>query len=1538
MHKFLSATAMILSLGLACSKPTRAADVEADIYKIGVAEIDITPAHPIRLNGFGSRRTESEGVSHRIHARTLSIQHADEAQPVLLMTVDVLGIPEPIRAELAKRLKGKVPGERLAITATHTHCGPMLRGANPTLFGVPIPEEHLKSIDEYTPVFLDKLEQVALAALKDPQPSKLSWGVGTVGFAINRRTAGGPTDHDLPVLVVRDAKTEKVRAVYASYACHCVTLSHNKIGGDWAGYAAEAIRERFPGAVGLVSIGCGADQNPNSRDKVETAQVQGRQIGDEVKRMLGGYLAPVRGKAVCTLRSLKLPLAELPERNGWEVLAKRNDALGHHARVQLAKLDRKETLATAMDYPIQTWAFGDSLAMVHLPGEVVVDYAARLKGELDRGRVWITAYANTNPCYIPSERVLKEGGYEGGGAMIYYDVPVPFKPGLEDGIVREVKAQLGPRFAATFDASKTDGSKPMSPQQSLRAIRTSGKFAVDLVAAEPLVSDPVAMAFGPDGKLWVAEMLDYPSGKTGKFEPGGRIRFLEDTNGDGIFDRATTFLDGLPFPTGVIPWRKGVLVTAAPDILYAEDTDGDGKADIVKKLYSGFGTDNYQARVNGLAYGLDGWVYGSCGLFGGKILSQRTGKTIALGDRDFRINPDTGEIEAASGRTQQGRVRNDWDDWFGCDNSNLGWHYALADHYLRRNPHVAPPNPVVSLPAGPDPNRLFPARVPQLFPRSGPAGRTTAACGIGIYRDDRLGGEFTGNTFTCEPVNLLVHRRVLKPSGSTFQGVRSAVDVDREFLSSTDTWFRPVQATTGPDGGLWIADMYRFVIEHPRWIPPADLAKVDPRAGAGLGRIYRVRPEGDAPKAWPRLDKLDAGGLVAALDSPNGWQRDMVTEWLVWGDAKSAAPLLVKFLKDSKRPEARLHALAALDRLGGLTKESVAAALADDHAGVRRQAIRLSEPFLKADATIAATVSKLTADADAQVRLQAAYSLGMWRNAGAGEPLANLVRSHGDDPFLLAAVISGLNKDNFRAFVERPEVVKLLDTPLLASMIATAIGLGDDQVMAALLERITTGEGGMYRAWQFTALDTVLDAWTRSGKRKEWPAPVNAALAAARGTASDPKADITLRVAAVRLFGRDADRRADDLAALGALLVPQNPAPLQAAAVAALSRLPEDRAADALLGGWAGYTPALQMQALAALLARETWIPKVLSALAAGKLPASAVPAGKRQALLTHSDAKLRLQAEKVFAGAVNANRQLVIGNFRKEMPKSGDAARGKEAFKKTCAACHRLESIGHAVGPDLAALENKSAEYLLTEILDPNRNLDNRYLEYSASTTDGRTVAGLLASESSAAITLRLADGKESTILRADLDSLKSKGRSLMPEGLEKDIPPAVMADLIAYLGGLGQVPKRVPGNSSKEARGEGETVTLRAADCEIHGDAITFETEFGNIGSWHGAKDHVVWKVQSPKSAEWDVFLDYSCDRGSAGNPFALDGGEPTLRGKIADTGGWANYKRVKVGTFQLPEGTARLTLRVDGEALRGALADVRTVLLVPKGGVPK
>ena len=346
-------------------------------------------------------------------------------------------------------------------------------------------------------------------------------------------------------------------------------------------------------------------------------------------------------------------------------------------------------------------------------------------------------------------------------------------------------------------------------------------------------------------------------------------------------------------------------------------------------------------------------------------------------------------------------MRDDWGNWFGCDNTHLCWHYPLADHYLRRNPYLLPPPAAVLVPSSANPNRLYPIRTElQLFKLSGPPGQTTAACGLGIYRDELLGEQYHGNAFVCEPVNLLIHRLLLSPHGSTFSGRRAAEEATSEFLAATDNWFRPVQVRTGPDGCLWVVDMYRYVIEHPRWIPPEDLRKLDVRAGSNLGRIYRIRPKDRAPRPIPRLDKLDTAGLVAALDSPNGWQRDMAGQMLRWRSDAAAVKPLEDMVAINPRPEARLQALCVLDGVGKLRSATILGALADKHAGVRRHAVRLSEKFLAQSPELGEALLRLLEDPDAQVRLQVAYSLGAWQDVRAGRALAVLALRHVEDAYL----------------------------------------------------------------------------------------------------------------------------------------------------------------------------------------------------------------------------------------------------------------------------------------------------------------------------------------------------------------------------------------------------------------------------------------------------------------------------------------------------------------------------------------------------------
>ncbi|MGV3756769.1 MAG: PVC-type heme-binding CxxCH protein, partial [Verrucomicrobiota bacterium] len=416
---------------------------------------------------------------------------------------------------------------------------------------------------------------------------------------------------------------------------------------------------------------------------------------------------------------------------------------------------------------------------------------------------------------------------------------------------------------------------PKSPEEALKTFQTLPGFRIELVASEPLVRDPVAFEWGEDGKLWVVEMNDYPLGMDGKGAPGGTVKHLEDVDGDGRYEKMTVFLEKVPFPTGVMPWRKGVLISAAPDILYAEDTDGDGKADVRKVLFTGFKEGNQQHRVNGFQLGLDNWIYGANGDSGGQIKSLLTGKVVDINRRDFRFKPDTGEFETQAGQTQFGRVRDDWGNWFGNNNPNWLWHYHIPEQYLGRNPLVNVRETRNYLANYNDSKRVYPISKPMTRvnqPQS--MNYVTSGCGPSAYRDDLFGPEFATSVFASEPVHNVVHREVLTPEGVSFTSQRAKGEEAKEFLASTDHWFRPTMTKTGPDGALYVADYYRFVLEHPEWISPEAQKALDLRAGEDKGRIYRVYPENAKLRAIPRLDRLSTVELVAAMDSPNGWQRD----------------------------------------------------------------------------------------------------------------------------------------------------------------------------------------------------------------------------------------------------------------------------------------------------------------------------------------------------------------------------------------------------------------------------------------------------------------------------------------------------------------------------------------------------------------------------------------------------------------------------------------------------------------------------------------
>ncbi len=464
MTHYLLVVAILLYSNISFSQKTA---ITGEWMEVGVARIDITPEGPIRLAGYGIRKkTESEGVLQRLSAKALAFG-SDTQGLSILITVDLVGIPGHITTKLAERLSDKIGIDpaQLVIFASHTHSGPEVgnllnilqyRGESlfsDSLLGI----DQMVHIAQYIDQLSQKLEQVSLAAIKDRSPAIVAWGQGQAMFAKNRRTPGGPVDLSLPILRVSDT-AGKLRAVLVNYACHGTTLTGevNKIHGDWMGEAQKLIEANHPDAVAMVAIGCGADANPEPRGKMENVEMHGLEISDNVEKLLSSQLQPLTTPPVGRMKWVKLPFANVP--TVPELIKQTEDKTvkGYYARLALDRVARGYPVPVDLHYPVQTWTFGNELVMINLAGEVVVDYATRLKDEIGAARVWVNAYANDVPCYIASKRVIREGGYEAESSMYYYDKPSPFAEEVEDIIVKAVHDLL----PAEYNAVRVSNNHP----------------------------------------------------------------------------------------------------------------------------------------------------------------------------------------------------------------------------------------------------------------------------------------------------------------------------------------------------------------------------------------------------------------------------------------------------------------------------------------------------------------------------------------------------------------------------------------------------------------------------------------------------------------------------------------------------------------------------------------------------------------------------------------------------------------------------------------------------------------------------------------------------------------------------------------------------------------------------------------------------------------------------------------------------------------------------------------------------------------------
>lgn len=919
------------------------------------------------------------------------------------------------------------------------------------------------------------------------------------------------------------------------------------------------------------------------------------------------------------------------------------------------------------------------------------------------------------------------------------------------------------------------------PDSSVEAVRSSIQLAdpdliIEPVAVEPDVVDPVDVCWDSAGRMYVAEMRDYPNSLT-----GGTIRLIDDSDGDGEYDRSRVYAEGLPFPNSVLPWKDGILVCVAPEILFLRDTDGDGRADERKVILTGFAEGNQQLRINGLYWGLDGWVYAANGRSAGSVRQPGDAleSAVPLGQRDLRFRPEDGSFEPIAGFSQFGICMDDWGNRFLSWNTDPIRHVVLEESVLLRNAHMASGSSVANIAESTDGGRLFPRLPPQHRFNKETVEFFNASCGTTIYRGDAL-AELNGDAFICEPLTSLVHRRRLDPNGSTFTARR--VEQGKEFLASTNFWFRPVNLETGPDGALYVVDFCREWVEHPDFVPKELRDSVDWRVGDHLGRIWRIRPRGDFPPPAPSKDlkALSSSQLVGLLEHPNGWKRDRAQRELIEREDSSVVEAVASLATESTLPQGRIHALAVLEAWGEATDGRIIRALQDESPQVRARALSVLEERKSLSLEIIDQVSSLTSDSDPAVRLKVACIAGNLTPDQRIPIFLKLVSSEVDE-WLTVAVLGGVGEDAWP--ILRPLLEQGDSPPIPLSLIyqlsQQLSARNDAGVMAEIREWNRNREGVSDDVG--IALLAGLMGTNRTTEALFAELLTNEVFKTAVGILQDNQCSVELRTYALRIVSEFPVE--DSIGILLEALGGANDPRLQAAAVRAVAESGEIELSRRAIHGW----PQLAVAARKSIVTRFAASPELanllLDGVESGLIAPVEIDPTARESLALHSSPGLAERAGLLLGQPASSDRQAVVRSYLPALVLQADAGRGAELFAQNCIACHRVQGLGNQVGPDLSGVGSRPREKLLEDILFPTSEVAPDYVNYIVVTHDEEVFTGVLAGETAQYVSIKQSSGLTEDIHRDDILEFRAGATSVMPEGFESTLDQQGLADLIEFL-----------------------------------------------------------------------------------------------------------------------------------------------------------
>ncbi len=945
--------------------------------------------------------------------------------------------------------------------------------------------------------------------------------------------------------------------------------------------------------------------------------------------------------------------------------------------------------------------------------------------------------------------------------------------------------------------------KPPGPavpaEEAAKRMTVPKGFTIEVAAVEPDIVNPVGMTFDEKGRVWVTESFEYPRREPGKGRD--RVKVLEDTDGDGRFEKVTIFAEGLNIPSGIAVGHGGVWVANSPDLLFMQDTDGDGKADKTEVVVTGFGRDDTHELPNSLTWGPDGYLYGINGVFNPSRIEQN-GKVFNFTCAIFRIDPRTREFDLYCEGTS-----NPWGITWDVEGSAFIsacvidhlWHLTETGYYHRQG--------------GPYPP--FTWKIESIVKHKH---QKAAYCGMHYFDSDTYPAEYRQKLYMGNIHGNCINSDKVTRAGSTYVG-----EPLPDFLSANDAWFMPVVQKTGPDGCLYVLDWYDQY--HCYQDANRDPNGVD----RSKGRLYRVRYE-NTPRAEKfDLSKESSDQLIARLDSGNGLMRDLAQRILVERNDAKLAPKLESLVLDEKaNRRTRLHALWALVGTKKLSVDFHLALLKESDATFRAWGVRAAGNMRAVDPAIAKVVASMATDKSVDVQLQVAIASKKVVGLDAISVLVSVLESCGKDTLIPQIVWQNLHplletqssefirlvqardlsmSANLSALlpraIDRILAVKKADASAIAAIFTLVVkqNNGADPAAKACLStlaaRIQSREisGEQLSALQATMGEPVTTILKQGDKH---PLFIDAALLAAtwkieqgvltaRKVLADPNMKEDQRLAALAALTAGQDVGVLEL--VKGLLQPggKDSVVFRGQLLSSLGRLEAPAVASVVIPAFASLEPELKPRAAELLTQRISWSKELLAEMAAGKISKDVLNVNQVRGLLALGDKDVEAAVTKIW-GTIRTERDPQREKFIDEMrtlvrSKQGDPLKGQVVFNRVCGQCHKIYGQGQEVGPEITLNGRASFEQLLSNVFDPSLVIGQSYQGRTVITGDGRVLAGLLVEDNDQRVVLKMQGGKLETVSREDVEQISVSKLSLMPEGLEKQINRDEMIDLFAFI-----------------------------------------------------------------------------------------------------------------------------------------------------------